>query len=216
MMGLSRQFFVAGILASSAAFAEDVPAMKFSETKAEDSFSLNEMDMSLLQLSHSDNGDVLRETMGIYDNVVGLACEWTQETKWREDGYYIADTKVTHHACTLGEMPKAWRDVESEDLDDILYDGRKKSVAGKVADLEVYSGLIPSDGAPHITMIIAFQRAWNKGTHEVCVQTYMKEIDNYNPSAPISLGSLAIKHGCYRVDNYDLKSAIALELGQAI
>lgn len=216
MFALSRQFLAAGILVTSGALAEEAPSMKFTETSAQKNYSIDDMQMSVVPLSYSDENGLLRETLGVYDRVVGLACEWVQETKERDGAYFLSDTKVVHQACSLGDMPKAWQDVEAERIEDVLYDARKKSIEGEFTNIERFSGLLPSEAVPEITTIMSFERAWNKSTREVCVQTYMGEVDNADPSNAVLLGSIGITHGCYQLKDYAIKSAIAFQIGQAI
>ncbi|GEM_PF-5387374 len=216
MFGLSKQFFAAGILATSTAFAEEAPTMKYTEIAAEKNYSINDMNMSVVALSQSDENGVLRETIGLYDKVVGLSCEWVQETKERDGDYWLKDTKIVHQACALGDMPKAWQEAESQRIEDVLYDAGKKSFEGEFQNVERFSGLLPSMYSPEITTIMSFGRAWNKSTREVCLQSFMGEIDNSQPQTPVLLGSLAVDHGCYQLKDYAIKSAIAFQIGQAI
>lgn len=216
MFGLSKHFFAAGVLATSTAFAEEAPTMKYTETAAGKNYSIEDMNMSVVPLSQSDENGVLRETIGVYDKVVGLACEWVQETKERDGSYWLEDTKIVHQACALGDMPTAWQDVEIERIEDILYDAGRKSFEGEFLNVEQFSGLLPSMDFPEITTIMSFSRAWNKSTREVCLQSFMGEIDNSEPQEPVLLGSLSIKHGCYQLKDYAIKSAIAFQMGQAI
>lgn len=136
---------------------------------------------------------------GMYDEIVGVACEWTLTFPNSE-----VPKEVTGHVCTrVEEMPAAWNQINRDSMGP--YQKFVRDVSGDPRVIEVASAKETG------TTNLEFLRAWDRATHTVCLAI---EIGTLNGVG--KWDNTKLNNGCYQLDPLDFATREARALKPAL
>jgi len=218
MKSLKQSIMAAGILAVSSAGAEETPSLKFENITPVRGFELLGMNTRNYGFGEVNDGKTITLHGGMYDELVGLACEWTLQGPVKI-GTSFQHAEVIHHVCMKGKEPEAWAAYHSTRMHESA--GVKKGMLMDIGSImEVFRTYSGTESAKDVLSMGVLMRQWRTETQEVCLTSSFGDIPK-ETKTDSSIGKGwdnnyktkgQIDNGCYVLspEEFQKKAAVAL------
>lgn len=180
-------------LFTTAAQAEPQPRIAFMSTTPVAASASADLGMRLFSFGDKTkkqkDGTRVVSSAGFYDQIVGVACSTTSETRQLDSQKIAAPRVMVRHECRQMAQPKAWERTQAAQIINPDEKSRGFALSGDNENMLQRTTLIGSDGG-----ISFFMRAWRKADHTVCLSMGEARM------APQGIQITSISdNGCYKM-----------------